>query len=287
MEKIRNNNNNKSTDNEDTKSLTSCTKISAIDEPNLRGQVWIGRLVHFADGDTCAVVKCNQIPQGIDLNLGTCLERRTVRLTKIDCAEAATPKKKITPYENLLNTITKNYVLHTILPDEFQVLETNTYDWRKQQKIFDKHCVLLRVDCPLLDSKGKTMELDPYNRDLGSVVLLPTCVRTIENNTCNLSNNEENNNKEIKDNKELKETEGEDHMPIDKLEKEVDIGELLRKVGLADFYEGETKKRTFMTEAGFEKIYSHLKNNKITTTKVLDKLRTLFNEMNYTPTDFT
>lgn len=132
----------------------------------------------------------------------------------------------------MVNILTKNLVLHTILPTEFQVADQDCYPYQMQQKIFDKHCILIRADFPMKDSKGKKMDLDPYGRDIGSVTIL-------------------------------------------KDKAEINLGDLLRKVGLADFYEGETKKRTFMTKQGFEKVYQGLQAIN-TSPEILSKLDTLF-----------
>lgn len=146
--------------------LLHCPKVSAIKEPNLFGHSFLARVCYVVDGDTVVVIFCNH---GI-------LQRLTVRITKIDVAEIShtKSKKKVSEEEQKMGCRVKSFLLHTMLPDKFDIVDDDRYTWRVQQKIFDQHAILLKIVCPTVDSEGKPMKPDPYMRCLGQVSILPS-----------------------------------------------------------------------------------------------------------------
>lgn len=188
-------------DADEKERLRTCAKVSTVKTANQIGKKWIARVIYVIDGDTLVVAKCN----------GECLERRTIRVTCLDCPEINHQKggHKVSDFEQKLGARAKNTVLHTMLPAHFQILDVDVYDWRKQQKIFDDEPVFVFVDCPSKDHLGKTMVADPYGRDLGAVTIL------LQRNGDAVT--------------------------------EIDIATLLVDAKLADRYYGGTKQRTFMS----------------------------------------
>lgn len=145
--------------------LKTCPKISAAEPPSVCGTKWPARIIYVKDADTIVVARfCPNSDR---------LEARTVRTTQNDCPEVPHTKSKVQPskYEAMLGYMAKTIVLNKMLPDHFKVVAEDVYDWRKQKKIFDQFPVIVEVDCPALDSNGKKIDLDPYFRDLGKIVV--------------------------------------------------------------------------------------------------------------------
>lgn len=191
----------------DWKILSECKKISATKEPTLAGTSFLARIIYCIDSDSIVVARV------VD-PIGPKLERRTIRITMINGPEVPhkqSTQNTLSSYEAMLGTLAKNIVLHTILPDQFEIQEIDCYDWRKQQKIFDAHPVIVEIECPLLDSKGKLKQADPYKRELGSVSIVKSS----------------------------------------KQETPINIANLLIDIGIADKYEGGKKTRSFMTSTQF------------------------------------
>ena len=145
------------------KKLTQCPKVSQAEPPSLRGTSWTGRVIYVKDADTLSIARYCPVSDQ--------LEARTIRITMIDAPEVPHTRgnKLISEYETMLGFLAKSFVLHKMLPDQFAVTTDDLYGWRMQKKIFDSHPVLVQVNCPSVDSRGKKIELDPYSRDLGSV----------------------------------------------------------------------------------------------------------------------
>lgn len=149
----------------DEERLKACPKISAARSPSVCGTKWTARIIYVKDADTVVVARfCPHSDQ---------LEARTVRTTLNDCPEVFHSKSKIQPskYEAMLGYMAKTIILNKMLPDQFKVVAEEMYDWRKQKKVFDQYPVIVEVDCPALDSKGKTVVPDPYFRDLGKITV--------------------------------------------------------------------------------------------------------------------
>ena len=183
--------------------LRDCSKISAVKLPNNRGSKFLARLIYIVDADTIHVAGC------VDGRL----QRHKIRVTLVDAAEInhKDGDRIVTPYEQALGSVTKSYVLNRLSPADFKVTTTDEYNDRVQKKVFDAKPVMLLIDCPMTDTKGKEIDLDPYGRDLGAVTVL-------ENNSA---------------------------------EKGWDLAQDLISKELVDLYEGGTKKRSFMRSTAF------------------------------------
>lgn len=146
--------------------LKQCPKISNAEPPSMCGTKWLARVIYVKDADTIVVARFCPITDR--------LEARTIRTTHNDGPEVPHTKSKIKPskYEAMLGYIAKTIVLNKMLPDQFKISAEDSYDWRKQKKIFDQHPIIVEVDCPAVDSKGKNIDLDPYFRDLAKVIVM-------------------------------------------------------------------------------------------------------------------
>lgn len=187
----------------DCQKLVACPKVSKAQEPNNRGTCWLARLIYVIDADTIVVARY------VDERL----QREKVRITLIDAGEVKheTAERKVTPYEQALGSVTKNYILNRLSPDDFGISTSDKYKDMAQKKVFDRKPVIVKVDCPMTDSKGKEIDLDRYGRNLAAVTVTQ----------------------------------------IGATEVDWDIAQDLLEKCLVDKYEGETKVRSFMRTTAF------------------------------------
>ena len=183
--------------------LLCCPKVSDAKEPSLQGTRWLGRIIYIIDADTFVIARY----------INDTLVRYKVRITCIDSAEIQHEKgeETVTPYEQALGALTKSYLLNKMSPNNFKVCTEDVYDWRAQQKVFNKEPIMVMVDCPSIDKEGKKIVLDKYGRELGSVAVLQ------DESDCT----------------------------------GWDVAQLLIEKELVDRYEGKTKKRSFMKSTTF------------------------------------
>ena len=183
--------------------LLACPKVSKAQEPNNRGTCWLARLIYVVDADTIVVARY----------VDDKLQREKIRITDIDAGEVKhlSGDRKVTPYEQALGAVTKNYILNSLSSDHFQIDITDKYKDMAQKKVFDVKPIIVKVNCPMTDSKGKVIDLDRYGRNLAAVTVIQIGEKSIN----------------------------------------WDIGQDLLEKQLVDNYEGEKKARSFMKSTNF------------------------------------
>lgn len=149
---------------EEYEKLVAVPKVSSAQEPNNRGTKWLARLIYVTDADTIVVARF------VDGRL----QREKVRLTYVDAAEIkhTDGERIVTPYEQALGAVTKNYILNRLAPESFKVSLIDSYKDHAQKKVFDVKPIILEVTCPMTDSKGKEIDLDRYGRNLAAVSVI-------------------------------------------------------------------------------------------------------------------
>lgn len=151
-------------ESETVEKLKNCSKINSISRKNCIGQSFIGRLMTVTDGDTLVV---SRYRDGY-------FETESIRVARIDTAEVSHTESDYKPdaTEELFGNKAKLTVLNWFLPEVFSVTPTQKHDWRFQKPIFDKHCVLIRVECSatcIENGKCIPLKQDPYGRIVAEV----------------------------------------------------------------------------------------------------------------------